>query len=63
MNDFRGSAFFKINDPSLNAFNKLPRNIDVGPTKVEQKYKSYGGSFGGAIVKDRLFFFFLVLKD
>jgi len=57
-NDFRGSAFFKINDPALNAFNKLPRNIGSGPTKVEQKYKSYGGSFGGAIVKDRLFFFF-----
>ena len=57
-NDFRGSAFFKINDPALNSFNKLPRNIGVGPRKVEQKYKSFGGSFGGAIVKDRLFFFF-----
>lgn len=57
-NQWRGSAFFKINDPSLNAFNKLPRNIGIGPTRVEQKYKSYGGSFGGRIVKDRLFFFF-----
>ena len=59
-NQWHGSAFFKLNDPSLNAFNKFPRNIiqDVGPARVEQKYKSYGGSFGGKIIKDRLFFFF-----
>jgi hypothetical protein len=57
-NQWHGSAFFKLNDPSLNAFNKLPRDIGVGPTRVESKYKSYGGSFGGPIVKDRLFFFF-----
>lgn len=57
-NNWHGSAFFKINDPSLNAFNQLPRNIGGGPARVEQKYKSYGGSFGGPIVRDRLFFFF-----
>ena len=59
-NQWHGSAFFKLNDPSLNAFNKFPRNViqDAGPTRVEQKYKSYGGSFGGRIIKDRLFFFF-----
>lgn len=57
-NRWSGSAFFKVNDPSLNAFNQFPRNIGVGPSRVEQKYKSYGGSFGGRIIKDRLFFFF-----
>ncbi len=57
-NNWHGSAFFKINDPSLNAFNALPRNIGGGPARVEQKYKSYGGSFGGPIVRNRLFFFF-----
>ncbi|HEY0461660.1 MAG TPA: carboxypeptidase regulatory-like domain-containing protein [Pyrinomonadaceae bacterium] len=61
-NQFRGSAFFKLNDPSLNAFNKMPRfvsGIDTGgPKRVERKYKSFGGSFGGPIYKDRLFFFF-----
>lgn len=57
-NQWHGSAFFKLNDPSLNAFNKLPGNIGAGPTRVEQKYKTFGGSFGGKIIKDRLFFFF-----
>ena len=57
-NQWRGSAFYKINDPVLNAFNQLPRNIGGGPARVEQKYKSFGGSFGGKIIKDRLFFFF-----
>ncbi len=57
-NQWHGSGFFKLNDPSLNAFNKLPRNIGGGPARVEQKYKSFGGSFGGRIIRDRLFFFF-----
>lgn len=60
-NDWHGSAFFKLNDPSLNAFNTMPKFIGTfdtgGPKRVERKYKSYGGSFGGAILKNRLFFF------
>jgi Carboxypeptidase regulatory-like domain/TonB dependent receptor len=57
-NEWHGSTFFKLNDPSLNAFNKLPSNIGGGPARVEQKFKTFGGSFGGRIIKDRLFFFF-----
>jgi hypothetical protein len=59
-NDWHGSAFFKLNDPKLNAFNKMPviTSLSTKPTRVEQKYKQYGGSFGGRIIKDRLFFFF-----
>lgn len=61
-NQWHGSGFFKLNDPKLNAFNTMPRTIGTvttaGPQRVERKFKSYGGSFGGPIVKDRLFFFF-----
>lgn len=61
-NTFHGSAFFKLNDPSLNAFNTMPRfvnGIDTGgPKRVERKYKSFGGSLGGPIIKNRLFLFF-----
>jgi hypothetical protein len=61
-NQWHGSAFFKLNSPSLNAFNTMPRfigSIDTGgPRRVEREYKSFGGSFGGRIIKDKLFFFF-----
>ena len=61
-NNWHGSAFFKLNDPKLNAFNKFPVDLfgsnTTKPLRVEQKYKSYGGSFGGRIIRDRLFFFF-----
>lgn len=61
-NQFHGSGFFKINDPKLNAYNTMPRFVGTvdtgGPKRVERKYKSFGGSLGGPIVKDRLFFFF-----
>ncbi len=61
-NQWHGSAFYKLNDPSLNAFNKFPRSIGTfqtaGPARVGRKFDTYGGSFGGPILKDRLFFFF-----
>jgi hypothetical protein len=53
-NSFHGSLFFKYNDPGLNSFNKSP----FTPTRVENKFRQFGGSFGGPIVNDRLFFFF-----
>lgn len=69
-NDFHGSAFYKYNDPSLNAFNRFPGN---NPQRVENRFRQYGGSIGGPIPffnfgendgpiflpgKDRSFFFF-----
>jgi len=52
-NDFHGSAFFKYADPSLNSFNKF-----FLPTRVANKFRQYGGSLGGPIFKNKLFFFF-----
>ncbi|MBV8859662.1 MAG: TonB-dependent receptor [Acidobacteria bacterium] len=53
-NSFHGSLFFKYNDPGLNSFNKSP----FTPTRVENKFRQFGGSIGGPIVRDKLFFFF-----
>lgn len=59
-NQFHGSAFFKYNDPTLNAFNKFRGNSlrPAEPSRVENRDRQFGGSFGGPIVRDRLFFFF-----
>jgi hypothetical protein len=61
-NAWHGSAFFKYNDPGWNAFNSMPRTIGSistqGPQRVERRSKVFGGSLGGKIIQDRLFFFF-----
>jgi len=61
-NEFHGSGFFRYADPGLNAFNKffgIPGTTRTSvPQRVEQANKSYGGSFGGPIVRNKLFFFF-----
>jgi carboxypeptidase family protein/TonB-dependent receptor-like protein len=57
-NSFHGSAVFKYTDPGLNAFNKFG-DIFGGPVqRVERRFRQYGGSVGGPIIKDKLFFFF-----
>lgn len=51
-NDWHGSAFYKLNDPSLNAFNKyygVPGVLSAVPVRVERKFRSYGGSLGGPL--------------
>ena len=61
-NRVHGSAFFKYDEPGLNAFNTFggfQGNFDRAPNvRVDNKVRNYGGSIGGPIVKDKLFFFF-----
>lgn len=61
-NDFHGSAFFKYNTPAWNAFHKgftIPGTTrGVVPQRVEDRDKTFGGSIGGPIARDKLFFFF-----
>ncbi|PWT91764.1 MAG: hypothetical protein C5B55_07560 [Blastocatellia bacterium] len=61
-NSFHGSGFFRYADPGLNAFNKfhgIPGTTRTSlPQRVEQKNRSYGGSLGGPIFRNKLFFFF-----
>ena len=67
-NDLHGSAFYKYNDPELNAFNTFPRNQQ----RVENRFRQFGGAIGGPLPffnfgdggpvfnsgRDRSFFFF-----
>lgn len=65
-NDFHGAAFYQYQTPGLNAFNKYngfnfstPTTGTFDPTVRDQnKYREFGGNLGGAILKNKLFFFF-----
>src|SRR5262249_27801884 len=61
-NSFHGSGFFRYAGPSLNAFNKfhgIPGTTRLSaPQRIEQLNRSFGGSLGGPVVKNKLFFFF-----
>lgn len=60
-NDFHGSLFFKRNTPGMNTvqdFTRAGTAIREDPQRVNQFLSQYGGSVGGPILKNRLFFFF-----
>lgn len=64
-NDFHGSAFFYDRDNKWGARNPLSFQTVLTPTgnqiiglKPKDQRLQFGGSIGGPIVKDRLFFFF-----
>jgi hypothetical protein len=57
-NQYHGSGFFKDDSPGLNAFNKWGGPDGQSPQKVRQNLRQFGGSLGGPIKKERLFFFF-----
>jgi Carboxypeptidase regulatory-like domain len=60
-NQFHGSALFKYDSPSLNAFNRF-NGLASGGTlapqqRVQDNYRDWAGSIGGPIKTDKLFFF------
>jgi outer membrane receptor protein involved in Fe transport len=61
-NRLHGGAFFKYDEPGLNAYNQFGGfggNFTHAPNvRVDNKVRNYGGSIGGPILKDKVFFFF-----
>ncbi len=64
-NDFHGSLFYYLRDNKLGATNPTTRrNVLVNGVGVQEAFKpedvrkQFGGSIGGRIIKDKLFFFF-----
>jgi Carboxypeptidase regulatory-like domain/TonB dependent receptor len=57
-NNLHGSAFFKYDEPGLNAQNQWNGPNDAQTEKVNLKGRDFGGSIGGPILKNKLFFFF-----
>lgn len=55
-NDFHGSLFFTTHQPNLNAFQ--PYNGTSKPLRDENHFEQFGGSVGGPIWKNKVFFFF-----
>jgi hypothetical protein len=55
-NQLHGSAFIAIHRPGLNAYNRYAGGGI--PIRDDKRFNQYGGSFGGPIIKDRVFAFF-----
>jgi hypothetical protein len=59
-NAFHGSAFDFIRNDAFNANTYFNKNTDLNPTPLPRdvlKRNQFGGTIGGPIVKDKLFFF------
>ncbi len=60
-NDMHGTAYTFIRRSALDAFNPYQKSMDliagVTPVKPDNYRNVYGGSFGGPIKKNKLFFF------
>jgi hypothetical protein len=58
-NQFHGDGWFQYQDPNFNSYNKYggPAAGEL-PVRVDNNWKQFGGSLGGPILKDKLFFFF-----
>src|SRR6266404_605376 len=56
-NDFHGSLFLTTHQPNLNAKQRF-NGAGLGVTRDENKFEQFGGSVGGPIWKNKVFFFF-----
>jgi hypothetical protein len=59
-NQFHGTGYFKIDRPGLNAFQPWngPAGTNVPPVQNTSRFNDWGGSIGGPIWKNKIFFFF-----
>ena len=57
-NDLHGSGFFHYASPSLNAYNRWGGPSNARPLRDNNLYRQFGGSLGGPLVKDKVFWFF-----
>ncbi len=60
-NNFHGSGFLRYDEPGLNATTPYSDNFNdpnIARNRVGNKQRQFGGSIGGPIKKDGLFFFF-----
>jgi hypothetical protein len=55
-NQWHGTGLFKLDRPGLNAFQRYDPNNN--PQRNNARYNEFGGTVGGPIVHNRLFFFF-----
>jgi hypothetical protein len=55
-NQWHGDLFYYLRYPSLNALDSLPKS-QGNYTKPVHQWQQFGGSAGGPIIKDKLFFF------
>ncbi len=56
-NQFHGGAFFKFHRPGLNAFQRWNGPNNTPTQKDTNRFNQFGGSLGGPIVRNKLFFF------
>jgi hypothetical protein len=56
-NSLHGGAFFLYDQPGLNAYDKFASTAAGMPTRVQNAQRTWAGSLGGRVVKDKLFYF------
>ena len=56
-NSMHGGAYFLYDEPGLNAYDKYAGPAGGLPARVDNAQRSWAGSLGGRVVKDKLFYF------